>query len=216
MRLAGEVGRSVTRLGNAVVMKLSANEIEPLRRAWQAYADAGASWSFDEYVPHITIAYDESNSIDVEAIKPFTGDIILTGEVWKELIVSKAIECEVSKVSEALGVVFGFAIVCKIDGDDYYDTQGDHIPEDTMLRAVTDFMEGDREAKVMHRGGSVGKVVFGFPLTEEIASALNITSRRTGFLVGMKPDSKEVLSLYISGEYTGFSIGGRVRAVESE
>lgn len=116
---------------------------------------------------------------------------------------------EVTKVDESLGIVFGYAIVSKIDGEEYYDTQGDHIPEESMLRATADFMSGRRTAKVMHKGGRAGQVVFGFPLTQEIASALDISVRKTGFVVGMRPDDPDVLEKFRDGELTGFSIGGR-------
>jgi hypothetical protein len=122
---------------------------------------------------------------------------------------SVGIEVKVEKVDQALGIVFGYAIVCKVDGEDYYDTQGDHIPETSMLDATADFMAGDRMAKVMHRGESAGQVVYGFPVTEDIAKALGFEVRKTGFVVGMRPDDEEVLAKYASGEYTGFSIGGR-------
>ena len=123
--------------------------------------------------------------------------------------VEKSIEVEVSKVDEALGIVFGYAIVCSEDSADYYDVQGDHIPETAMLEATASFMSGQRVAKDMHQGGPVGQVVYGFPVTNDIASSLDINVRKTGFVVGMKPDSQELLEKYASGEYTGFSIGGQ-------
>ena len=123
--------------------------------------------------------------------------------------VEKSIEVEVSKVEERLGIVFGYAIVCKADGEDYYDLQGDHIPETAMLEATASYMSGDRVAKDMHRGGPVGQVVYGFPVTEEIAASLGMSVRKTGFIIGMKPNSEEILAKYASGEYTGFSIGGQ-------
>lgn len=122
------------------------------------------------------------------------------------------IKAEVVKVSEELGLVFGMAIICKVDGEDYYDLQGDHIPEDAMLKAVTDFMQHSRASKEMHRGERDGDVVFAFPLTQEIADAMEITTKRTGWLVGMRP-SPDVLAKYRDGTYTGFSIGGK-RAID--
>lgn len=143
------------------------------------------------------------------------------GRTWANKIVDQAesaekaeddsvgIEVKVEKVDQALGIVFGYAIVCKKDGEDYYDSQGDHIPETAMLEATANFMSGERMAKVMHRGESAGQVVYGFPVTEDIAKALGIEVRKTGFIVGMRPDDEEVLGKYASGEFTGFSIGGR-------
>jgi len=117
-------------------------------------------------------------------------------------------KAEVVKVSDELGLVFGLAIVCKVDGAPYFDLQGDHIPEDAMLKAVTDFMIHSRVAKEMHSGKQIGDVVFAFPLTQEIADSLEITTKYTGCLVAMKP-SPEVLAKFKSGEYSGFSIGGK-------
>lgn len=115
--------------------------------------------------------------------------------------------CEVAKVDNKLGLVFGFAIVCKQDGKKYFDLQDHHIPEDAMLKSATDFMLNSRVSKDMHRGSEDGQVVFAFPLTTDIAKALDITTKKTGLLIAMKP-SKKVLAKFESGEYTGFSIGG--------
>ena len=54
------------------------------------------------------------------------------------------------------GVVFGWAIVCKQDGQDYYDLnvdratgkrKPDHIPESSMLDAACGFASIDAEAR---------------------------------------------------------------------
>lgn len=116
---------------------------------------------------------------------------------------------EVSKIDERLGIVFGYAIVCKNAGEEYYDVQGDHIPEDAMLRATAEFMTGRRVAKIMHAGDPAGQVVFGFPVTEDIAASLAMSVTKTGFIVGMRPDDQEVMQKFRDGELTGFSIGGR-------
>lgn len=120
-----------------------------------------------------------------------------------------ASEFEVCKVDESLGIVFGYAIVCKQNGEEYWDTQGDHITEQAMLEATAEFMTGDRMAKVMHKGDSAGQVVYGFPVTQEIAESLDMRVEKTGFVVGMKPDDEEILEKFRSGELTGFSIGGQ-------
>lgn len=115
---------------------------------------------------------------------------------------------DLAKVDESLGLVFGFAIVCKVDGEDYYDVQGDFIPEDAMLAASCEFMQGARVAKEMHAGEAKGTVVFAFPMTTDIAKALGITTPKTGLLIAMKPDSEDILAKFRDGTYTGFSIGG--------
>ena len=113
----------------------------------------------------------------------------------------------VAKVDAQLGLVMGYAIVCAQDGEPYYDLQGDHIPEDAMLKASLDFMERSQVAREMHSGDRTGTVVFAFPLTADIAKSLDISPRRTGLLIAMRPDA-DMLAKFRSGELTGFSIGG--------
>lgn len=124
---------------------------------------------------------------------------------------------QIAKVNDELGLVFGYAVVCKeLDlskaaGDrvmvEHFDTQGHHIPEEVMLKAATDFAMNSRESKDMHKGDSVQTAVFNFPMTEEIAKALGMTIEKSGWLIALKP-TPEILAKYKSGEYTGFSIGG--------
>lgn len=114
---------------------------------------------------------------------------------------------EITKVHEELGIVMGYAIVCKENGEEYYDLQGDHIPEEAMLKASADFMQNSRVADDMHNESKIGDIVFAFPLTTEIAKEFNIETNKTGLIIGLKP-SEEILSKFKSGEYKGFSIGG--------
>jgi hypothetical protein len=115
---------------------------------------------------------------------------------------------EVLKVDDSLGLVLGWAIVCKKDGCDYFDLQEDCIPEASMLSAAVDFMQNSRVAKEMHAGESSGTVLFAFPLTEDIAKAFSIETKTTGLMIAMKPDSEDMLAKFRNGELTGFSIGG--------
>lgn len=74
-------------------------------------------------------------------------------------------KCEVAKVDASLGLVIGYAVVCKIRNaegvfEDYYDTGSedpatgdvylDHITEKACLEAATDFMKSARVATEMH------------------------------------------------------------------
>ena len=122
---------------------------------------------------------------------------------------------EVCKVDAELGIVFGWGIISKQDGEPYYDLQGDHIPEDSMLKAAADFMESSRVAGEMHKNGKVekveerGAVLFALPLTAEIAKSLEIETKKTGLIIAVKPDA-DMLAKFKSGALTGFSIGGFV------
>lgn len=127
------------------------------------------------------------------------------------------IRAEVCKVDESLGLVMGWAIVCTKNGVDYFDLQGDHIPEDSMLKASLDFMEHSQVSKEMHEGEQVGTVVFAMPLTEDIAKAFGLLTHTTGLMIAVRPDSKETLEKFQLGELTGFSIGGlRLKDTEVE
>lgn len=124
---------------------------------------------------------------------------------------------EIIKVDRRLGIAFGFAIICKEikDGkvEDYYDLQGDNIPEDVMLKAACEFaLSESRVGKVQHdkesRQGKVADVAFVFPLTEDVAKGLGIQTERYGLLIGYKPTDMSVLDDIEKGIYTGFSLGG--------
>lgn len=128
------------------------------------------------------------------------------------------------KVDTSLGLVFGWAIVCKVEGEDYYDLNIDpdgervpeHIPEDAMLKAAFDFMQNtDRPGNEMHAGPDTGQFAFAFPLTTDIAKSMGIETKQTGLLVAYKA-SPEVLKKFQDGVYTGFSIeGARIETKEN-
>ena len=116
---------------------------------------------------------------------------------------------KVVKVDGDLGLVMGYAIVCTEEGEPYFDKQGDHIPDESMLEAALDFMENSRVAGEMHSSDSRGTVVFAWPLTADVAKAFGIVTNRTGLMVALRPSDDEMLDKFRDGTYTGFSIGGR-------
>ena len=120
-------------------------------------------------------------------------------------------DVEVIKVDEPLGIVFGFGLVCTEDGQEYFDTHGDSITEQAMVESAADFMHNARIFAEMHRHDSHrdGDVVFAFPLTSDIATAIGVETKKTGLLIGAKP-SRKVFEKFRTGEYRGFSIGGRI------
>ncbi len=130
----------------------------------------------------------------------------------------KGVTSNILKVDESEGLVYGFAVVCTEDGEPYYDLQGDHIEEAEMRKAATDFMVTERQARDMHGESNRGKVIHSMPFTQELAEALGIedTIRKSGWIVAIKPDDDAILKKYKSGEYTGFSIGGKAKRVEVE
>lgn len=217
--------------GGAVVLKFVSKEIN---ERWDELRASGAGWDFDAFTPHITISW-QGGDVDLSKVAPFQaplhfGPEILTpiNENWKETVVEKDIAGKVTKVDSDLGIVFGWAIICKIEGEDYYDMQGDNIPEDSMLKASSDFMQISRVAGNMHRtvGGdlydetddaflsgklvqNIGTILFCFPLTSELKKAMEIDCPYSGLMIGMKIFDKKILEKFRNRSYTGFSIGGR-------
>lgn len=125
-------------------------------------------------------------------------------------------EIRKATVNSELGLVMGYAIICKIDGQPYYDLNIDqngrrvpeHITEEAMLKAAADFMLNSRLGNEMHGDDPKGTYVFAYPLTTDIAKAMGLNTRVTGLLVAYKPP-EDVLSKFKDGTYKGFSIEGR-------
>jgi len=119
------------------------------------------------------------------------------------------------KVDDSLGLVLGWAIVSSEDGvNPYFDLQDDHVTDEAIMQSTVDFMKHSRVAKEMHQGDAMGTILFAWPMTADVRKSLGLGVGKTGLLVGMKPESEEVLSKFKDGTYTGFSIGGRI--VEKE
>lgn len=114
----------------------------------------------------------------------------------------------VAKVADELGLVFAWAWTSKVAGADHFDLHGDAIDDgDEMIRVAADFMSGERLSDEMHNREADGQVVFGMPMTPEIAKAFGIETDTSGFMVALKP-SAEVFAKFKTGEYTGISIDG--------
>ena len=139
----------------------------------------------------------------------------IIGAIMQQVPVNKSQEeATVLKVDDEQGLVYGWAYVSTEDGKLLVDTQGDSIEPIEMEKMATNFMIHSRNAKVMHKGETVGLFVHSFPLTNDIMKAFDIYSDREGWLVAMKPDTPEVMAAYKRGDYTGFSIGGKAGDVE--
>jgi phage-related protein (TIGR01555 family) len=68
--------------GKAVVLLFSSSELswrhEDIKR------NAGASWDWPEYQPHITISYD-ARDMDLAKVKPYSGEIVFGPEIFEEV-----------------------------------------------------------------------------------------------------------------------------------
>jgi phage gp29-like protein len=74
--------RVVATLGeNATVLMFSSADLE-----WrhENMVDAGASWDFPSYHPHVTISYDGAPA-DLAAVEPYTGKLVFGHEIFEPL-----------------------------------------------------------------------------------------------------------------------------------
>jgi phage-related protein (TIGR01555 family) len=75
--------RAIERLGESAVVLLFASwSLESRHREMVA---AGASHDFPEYMPHVTITLEAPADLDLEAIKPFTGELRFGPELFEPL-----------------------------------------------------------------------------------------------------------------------------------
>ena len=59
-------------------------ESPELHRRWRALREAGASWDFSEYQPHVTVTYSVAEA-DVSGVEPYRGPLIFGPEEWAEV-----------------------------------------------------------------------------------------------------------------------------------
>lgn len=73
--------RLMEQFGEATVLLFNSSEL-----AWRhmEIKEAGASWDWPDYQPHITISY-EPGSVDLEKVQPYRGRIVLGPEVFAEV-----------------------------------------------------------------------------------------------------------------------------------
>lgn len=124
------------------------------------------------------------------------------------------------KVSEELRLVFGWANVTVMDGEEVLDTQDDVMDSQVLVKAFMDFMSESRTGGVMHlrdKAGNpvgVGEVVFAFPFTADLKKALGIDIPEEGVVIGFRADNEDVWKAVKAGELQAFSIGGIATRVE--
>jgi hypothetical protein len=131
----------------------------------------------------------------------------------------KIYRASVAKADSELGLVFGFGITCwKRDEKTgilkpYYDVQDEHIPEPVMLKGIGDFAMYGSVMDSMHDESRIGIIQYSFPMTRDIMKSLGFEKgKEYGWAVAGKPDKRSDLKKFLSGEWTGFSIGGFARA----
>lgn len=74
--------------GGAIVLKFSSDEMQ---QRWKQYREAGASWDYEGYTPHVTLTYD-AEGLDLSKVTPYDGPINLGPEKQEALNEDKADE----------------------------------------------------------------------------------------------------------------------------
>lgn len=75
--------RAVERLGpDAVVLLFASWDIESRHRSM---IEAGGSHDFESYQPHVTLSYSVPEDLDLDAIKPFAGELVFGPEEFSPL-----------------------------------------------------------------------------------------------------------------------------------
>ena len=123
------------------------------------------------------------------------------------------IQGQILKLDKKEQIVYGWASVISENNIPVVDTQGDIIDAETLVKATTDFMLHSRTAKSMHVGEQKGTFVHSFPLTNEIKNFFGIICDKEGWIVAAKVQDQETWKRVESGDFTGFSIGGRAKRV---
>lgn len=139
----------------------------------------------------------------------------IIGAVMQHTDVNKSFEeTKILKVDDEQRIVYGWASVVTEDGEPVVDSQGDVIEPKEMVKMANDFMLAVRTAKAMHKGDKIGEVIHSMPLTAELSKALGLHTDMEGWVVGVKVYSDEVWKSVKSGEFAGFSIGGKASSRE--
>jgi cation transport regulator ChaB len=118
---------------------------------------------------------------------------------------------DIAKVNDEKRLVSGWASVIEENGEPVVDLQGDVISEEEMEKAAHKFVSDYRASKAMHKGDSIGQVVDSIALTREQQNALGVDLGKVGWYITVKVDDDEAWKKVKSGEFTGFSIGGKAK-----
>lgn len=213
-------GMQVKHLGPKAALVLMFDS-PALEARWQAFRDAGASWDYEGYQPHITLSYKASD-VDPDALdlEELPRSIRLGPEVVKPIegfgpdyIEHGGDRAWIAKAEERR-TVYGWASVTDEGGEVIFDTQGDSLDEDELVKAVQEFNASDRAGGFMHlkkADGTLqpaGQIVESLVMTKSLQEALGIDLGRSGWLIGYRVDDDDLWAAVKKGEFAAFSIGG--------
>lgn len=128
-----------------------------------------------------------------------------------------SVEFQKASIDDDLRLVGGFAYVAKRDGELLVDSQGDSIEPDVLRDAVHEFMKGSRTLGVMHFRKADGTPVSGGQIVEMAVFAGDfrppgMDPNIDALWIVAKVDDDFAWARVKSGDFSGFSIGGKAVA----
>jgi len=119
------------------------------------------------------------------------------------------ISAEIISKNEDQQIIYGWASVIEVDGEQVVDSQNDIIKIDELTKAAHAFVSDARLAKTMHAGEGIGEIVESIVFAPDVQKSLGIDLGKVGWFIGMKVNDSDVWKRVKSGELAAFSIGGR-------
>lgn len=214
-------GYGLRRLGpDLKALVLTFYSVELSEQFWQANT-LGASWDHQEKIQHITLSYDIGD-FDISSLTPPCFELNFDPEQTQVLQEDWAknndlkkfeIKAQIKKIDEDKRLVYGWANVIEVGGNQVVDYQKDTIDEEELVQAAHDFVENSRVAKVSHNGGQKGTIVESLVFTRELQKQLGIDLNMTGWLIGVKVNDEPTWQSIKKGDLKMFSIGGQAYKV---
>lgn len=222
MRWLSQLGKD-----NALVLFFSSAELQ--QRFKEAEA-AGATWDFKSFMPHITLSYD-TDAVDAhlygmdpppdfplqlgpEEFKASNDNWVQENKLAKVDDGGFEFVIDIKKAAPDQQMIFGWASVSSINGQDIIDKQGDIVPVEELEKAAYDFTLYSRTHGEMHENIGTGRMIESMVFTPEKA-ALGVVAKNEkgepmmGWWVGFKVENPQTWADARSGRLPEFSIGGR-------
>ena len=199
--------RTVEPLGAAgtVVLKFTSSY---LQERWQSFKDAGASWDYESYQPHVTITYQDGAVLS--QIPAYTGPLLFGPEILEplntenEMIERKEMHQELviklANAEDEQRIVFA-----EVYAPNRPDSYGDFMNEEHIRKAAYAFMKAQRldQIDVMHNNQATDGVAV---VESFIARADDPIFIPGSWVVGVHVPDDLTWDKIKRGELNGFSL----------
>ncbi|HYD12698.1 MAG TPA: DUF935 family protein [Allosphingosinicella sp.] len=158
--------RAVEQLGRggAIVLRFAARELECRHKE---IAEAGASWDYAEYQPHVTLTY-EGEGIDLEKIEPYQGELIFGPEIFELLDEDWSAEIDEVAFAEAATADIVDDATAQIMADEGWRQLADELGANELLAELAGAGSQQEVADILRREVEMGDLG---PLIERLANA---------------------------------------------